>query len=344
MQTGCGADVENRENRKMTKMPKYKFKENVALRDWSNYKIGGPAKFFFAPKNEKEIRWAVGEAKAKKLPVFILGGGTNLLIDDAGFKGLVIKPEITIMKPKGLELTVGSGVLMADLLKFCAKRSLSGLEWAGGLPGTVGGAIRGNAGCFGGEMKDVVASVKSFDTKAMKIIERKAEQCMFGYRSSIFKKNGGREIILEAVLRLSKGNKKEISDAITEKIEHRKRNHPLDYPNIGSIFKNVPLITIYKKTSTHYKSAIKRARISFRNSEFSVKKDPFPVISAAKLISETGLRGVSLGGAMISGKHPNFIVNVLDARSLDVKELIRLAKAQVRKKFRITLEEEVQIV
>jgi UDP-N-acetylmuramate dehydrogenase len=321
-----------------------KLQENVPLRQWSNYKIGGPARFFFSPKDENEVRWAVQEAKARKLPVFILGGGTNLLIDDRGFPGLVLRPDITVLKANGGKVTVGAGVLVPDLLDFCVRRSLAGLEWAGGLPGTVGGAIRGNAGCFGGEMKDVVESVRGFDMKKMKIVERRGSSCKFGYRTSVFKQGSGSEVILDATLRLHKGDKRKIAAAIKEKIAHRKKNHPLDYPNIGSIFKNVPLTAIHKSSSMRYAEAVREARLVFRGSQFSVKTDPFPVISAAKLISESGLRGVSAGGAMISGKHPNFIVNVLGARSPDVAHLIQLTKAEVKKKFGIVLEEEVQIV
>lgn len=321
-----------------------KFQENVSLAKFSNYKIGGPARFFFEPKNEKEVRWAIEEAKKRRLPIFILGGGTNLLIDDGGFQGLVLRPHIMMLETKGTKVTVGAGVAMADLLKFSAGKSLAGLEWAGGLPGTLGGAVRGNAGCFGGEIKDSIESIRSFDTKTMKIITRKAGACRFGYRASIFKELAGREIILEATLALAKGKRSEIQKTIKEKIAHREKNHPLDYPNIGSIFKNVSLDFIYKKGSDEHRKAVAAAAIDYCGSSFSVKKDPFPVISAAKLISESGLRGVSFGGAMISAKHPNFIVNVLHANAADVKTLMQLAKVSVKKKFDVELEEEVQLL
>jgi UDP-N-acetylmuramate dehydrogenase len=322
-----------------------KFKENVPLSKFSHYKIGGPARFFFEAKNEKEVAWAIAEAKKRKLPVFILAGGTNLLLSDKGFDGLVLRPAITTLKMKkdGV-LKVGAGVLMRELLDFTAPRSLSGLEWAGGLPGTIGGAIRGNAGCFGGETKDNIVSIRSFDTKTMKFVERSAKACAFKYRDSVFKKKHGAEIILSATLKLAKGDKKAIARSIKEKIEYRKKNHPLEYPNIGSTFKNVPLHTIHKKGAPAYNKALAARELVFRGSRFSIKTDPFPVISAAKLISESGLRGVSAGGAMISPKHPNFIVNVLNASSCDAKSLIILAKAEVYKKFGIPLEEEIQVV
>jgi UDP-N-acetylmuramate dehydrogenase len=310
------------------------------------------------------VAWAVGEAKKRKLAIFILAGGTNILISDEGFDGLVIHPlfkSIALIKGKkrssGIsktkikvetEVEVGAGATMADLLKFSTAKSLSGLEWAGGLPGTVGGAVRGNAGCFGGETKDNIISVRSFDTKTMRLVTRTAAQCVFRYRDSIFKKKSWQknaaEIIVSATFRLVSGEKRAIAKAIREKIEYRERAHPLDYPNIGSIFKNIPLHAIHKKGSAHYKDAIKNGTLTFRGSLFSVKTDPFPVVFAAKLIAETGLRGVSAGGAMISPIHTNFIVNVLDAKAHDVTQLITLAKAEVYRKFKVSLEEEVQVI
>ena len=321
-----------------------KFKENISLANFSHYKIGGPAAFFFEAKDKKEVAWAIKEAKANKLPVFILSGGTNLLIGDEGFRGLVLRPDITTLKSTGTTVTVGAGVSMSDLLDFSVKKSLSGLEWAGGLPGTVGGAIRGNAGCFGGEIKDSIKTVRSFDTTTMKFVERTAKQCAFDYRESIFKKKAGEEIVVSATLTLKKGNAKEVAKSIKEKIDHRKKNHPLEYPNIGSTFKNVSLGHVHDEGSEKYKKALKEAFVEFKGSTFSVKNDPFPVISAAKLIGEAGLKGVSFGGAMISPKHPNFIVNVLNAEASHVKGLIILAKQEVYKKFGVELEEEVQII
>ncbi|MDR3582349.1 MAG: UDP-N-acetylmuramate dehydrogenase [Candidatus Pacebacteria bacterium] len=329
---------------------KPKFKERVSLAKYSHYKIGGPARFFFEPKDERETAWAVKEAKKRKLAIFILSGGTNLLISDEGFDGLVIHPAMRSIKAKMKDGTVevGAGATMADLLKLSAAKGLSGLEWAGGLPGTVGGAVRGNAGCFGGETKDAIVSVRSFNMGTMKFVTRTAAQCAFHYRDSIFKRNSrkrnGAEIVLSATFRLARGDKRAIAKAIREKIEYRRNVHPLDYPNIGSTFKNVPLHAVHKKGSSRYARAVKSGVIMFRGSRFSVKTDPLPVISAAKLISESGLRGVSMGGAMISPMHPNFIVNVLNAGSYDVVRLIMLAKIEVRRKFGVDLEEEVQVI
>jgi UDP-N-acetylmuramate dehydrogenase len=325
-----------------------KFQENISLAGFSNYRIGGPARFFFAPKNEREVAWAVRMARAAKLQIFVLGGGTNVLLSDQGFEGLVLRPAMTAIKKKKRTIEVGAGTSMADLLAYTAEHSLAGLAWAGGLPGTLGGAIRGNAGCFGGEIKDVITSVRSFDMKQGKIIRRTARACRFGYRDSIFKKSGSRgaahEIILSATLALAKGEKRELAAAINDKIAYRAAHHPLEHPNIGSMFKNVSLAAIHPAASPRYHAVLAEKSLMFRGSRFSVKTDPFPVVSAAKLIAESGLRGVSFGGAMISAKHPNFIVNALGANAKDVKNLIALAKGEVKRKFGISLEEEVQIV
>jgi len=238
-----------------------------------------------------------------------------------------LKPEIKKLQVSGFKCQVGSGVLVSDLLDFCIGKGLSGLEWAGGLPGTVGGAIRGNAGAFGGEMKNVIESVVSLDISQTnsKIIKRSGLESLFDYRSSIFKRTPGKEIIFEATLKLEKGNQNKIEEEMNKNINYRLVNHPLEYPSLGSTFKNVP-----------------RESIKTNIENMPIKKDPFEVVPAAYFIAEAGLRGVSSGGAMISPKHPNFIVNVLEATSEDVKNLIKLVKNEIKKKFGVELEEEIE--
>ena len=310
------------------------FQSKVDLKKFSNYKIGGGADYFFSAKNTEELIGVVAVAKKNNLPIFILGGGTNLLINDSGFRGLVLKPDIQKLKIEKLDKTnvfvrVGAGVLVSELLNFLISQSLSGMEWAGGLPGTVGGAIRGNAGAFSGETKDTVTEVISLGIaeKKSKVISRNNKACKFGYRNSIFKLQNGNEIILEAIFVLKKGEQKIIQKATEEKINYRRLRHPMEYPNIGSIFKNVDFKFFSKKQQKDL-AAI-------------VKKDPFPVVPTAYLIAESGLKGVSYGGAMISPKHPNFIVNALGANAQDVKTLINLVKASVKRKFGVRLEEEI---
>ena len=307
-----------------------KIKKKVPLSKYSNYKIGGPARYFLSVKNIQELKEVVKWVKNNKLDFFILGGGTNLLIPDDGFSGLIIKPDFKTISFSGSRVRIGAGVSISDILKKTIQKKLSGLEWAGGLPGSFGGAVRANAGAFGGEIKDNIESVESFDLVSEKIIIRKNSACRFSYRNSIFKEKQGREVIISATVKLEKGDSKKIQESINEKINYRKERQPLEYPNIGSIFKNVDL----KKVPPKFRKVFAR----------SIKQDPIPVIPTARLISECGLKGISFGGAMISPKHPNFIVNVLDAKASDVLELMNLIKIEVKKKFNIVLEEEVQIV
>ncbi|MDO8467301.1 MAG: UDP-N-acetylmuramate dehydrogenase [bacterium] len=305
------------------------FQENVSLKEYSNYKIGGPARYFFAPKTVDELTEAVKKARVEKLKIFILGGGTNLIINDAGFEGLVIKPEIGGLRREGNLILAGAGVLMADLLNFAIENSLSGFEWAGGLPGTVGGAVRGNAGAFGGETKDNIKEVVSLDIRDAEpnLTKRNREACQFGYRNSVFKINDGHEIVLEAEFELTPGDSAEIKKLIDEKIKYRQDRQPLEYPNIGSIFKNVDV----HKASAEVVEACKAV----------IKTDPFPVIPTAHLINEAGLKNQQIGQAMVSPKHPNFIINLGGATAEDVKALIKVVKSTVKEKFGVDLEEEV---
>ncbi len=306
-------------------------KKNISLAPHSNLRIGGTAEYFFEAKNVVDLKRAILTAQKLSKPIFILGGGTNILFADKDFKGVVIKPNIRTLERRGNKIRVGAGISMAQLLNYSVRNSLSGLEWAGGLPGTFGGALYGNAGAFGGEIKDAVINVMSLDIsgKKPKVIRRNVRQCGFGYRTSLFKRKG-QEIILEATLALKPGSEKLIKRAIVEKIKYRKERQPLDYPNIGSIFRNVDL---------------KRVPPS-RHAVFAhvIKTDPFPVIPAAYLIAEAGLKGIASGGAIISPKHPNFIVNVLNAEADDMMRLINLVKIKVSEKFDILLEEEVIVV
>ncbi|MHB8411550.1 MAG: UDP-N-acetylmuramate dehydrogenase [Candidatus Acidiferrales bacterium] len=307
-----------------------KILEGVPLAPHSNYRIGGPARYFCEASNEEEIRAGVLFAREQRLELFVLGGGTNLLIDDKGFNGLVLKPALMQLGARGDTVTAGAGVLVADLLKFTIEHSLSGLEWAGGLPGTVGGAVRGNAGAFRGEIKDRVANVKSFDVQTLETISRENAACQFGYRSSIFKEKNGREIILTTTIDLIQGERAAIAAGIQDKINYRLERHPMEYPNIGSTFKNVDL----KFVPEEMRDAVAKV----------VKVDPFPVVPTAYLISEAGLRGTQHGGAQVSQKHPNFIVNLGGATAADVKFLIAVVKQRVFERYRIALEEEIQLV
>jgi len=330
------------------------FRNNILLSNYSSYKIGGPAKYFYQAKTAEDLiaalkRWQAVEEREcidtcrshRVLPnhahIFILGGGTNLIFNDPGFPGLVLQPSLLKLELTKDGIKAEAGVLMSDLLNFAADNSLSGLEWAGGLPGTLGGAIRGNAGAFGGEIKDCIQEVVSLKISGPQsgIIRRSNQECRFGYRNSIFKERDGEEIIISAQLVLKQGDKHKIFQAMEEKIQYRKEKHPMEYPNVGSIFKNVALAQINGKA---------RSLLEKLDPQFPVKDDPFPVVPTAYLIAQAGLKGLSYGGARVSEKHPNFIVNFNNAKASDVKKLIGLVKTKVKDKFNIQLEEEVIIL
>jgi len=308
--------------------------KSVNLKEYTSYKIGGPASYFVEARNQDDIKKAVaewGNLGGDPESIFILGGGANVLFSDSGYDGLVIK--ITTKGIKEIEpgvIEAGAGDSMKDIVEFAAEKSLSGMEWAAGLPGSFGGAIRGNAGAFKGEMKDLIVEVRSIDLlNPTEIIIRNNEECGFDYRTSIFKREG-KEIILSAVINLIPGDEQNIRDKMDGYIKYREDHQPLEYPSAGSTFKNVDASLVTDERKEEWVTVI--------------KNDPFPVVPAAFLLNEAGLKGKRIGGAMISEKHPNFFINYDNATAEDVVKLINFAKAGVKEKFGIDLEPEVQIV
>ncbi|MDO8633427.1 MAG: UDP-N-acetylmuramate dehydrogenase [Candidatus Wildermuthbacteria bacterium] len=302
-----------------------KLQRNVLLAPKTTFKIGGKAQYFFAAKTKKDILSAFLYAKKLDIPFFVLGGGSNLLVSDKGFKGLVIQILNTKYKILNTNAYVEAGVSFPWLIRETTKRGLAGLEWAGGLPGTVGGAVRGNAGAFGGETKDSVVYVDCIDQQG-KVRKLSRKQCQFSYRSSIFKKRNW--IVLGAAFKFKKGNAKELQLIAQSHIQYREDRNPLEFPNAGSIFKNCDLKEVPKKFHDFVKPA--------------VKVDPFPVVPTAFLIANAGLKGLRVGKAEVSQKHPNFLINIGNAKAKDVKGLIQKVKHAIKKKFSIDLEEEVQ--
>ncbi len=194
------------------------------LSRFSTYKIGGPADYFLAVKNQADIEEALEFADENSLPVFILAGGSNVLFSDEGFRGLIIKIENRELKIQNNTITAGAGIMMAELVNAAIGAGLAGLEWAGGLPGTLGGAIRGNAGCFGGEIKDILErAVVVTHGGELKYYSNK--NCCFSYRDSVFRRNG--EIIFSAVLSLRSGNPEKLREEVFEHIRHRQERQPL---------------------------------------------------------------------------------------------------------------------
>ena len=302
--------------------------KNIPLKVHTTFKIGGSAEYFLTASKKDDVVSAIQLAKKIKLPIFVFGGGSNLLVADKGIRGLVIKIENSAdIYVKDNDMIVHAGVPMKALVEVSIRNSLAGLEWAGGLPGTFGGAIRGNAGAFGGEMKDAIFSVEALDNRLV-LRQLNHTQCQFAYRTSIFKKKNW--IILSATVRLKKGNKKQLQDIAKSHIAYRQEKHPLEYSNAGSVFKNIPVKGLAPKYQKEFADKI--------------KQDPFLIVPAAWFIIGAGLAGKKIGGAQISKKHSNYIVNTGKATAKDVLLLIQTVKKKVKQKYGINLEMEVQYV
>ena len=289
-------------------------KQNEPLANHCTYRIGGPARVLFLAANEREIVAGIEIAKEKNFKMMILGGGSNVLFSDCGFDGLVLKLannfiKIAEEKENRAVVLAGAGAPLAALVKFALDNSLAGMEWAAGIPGTVGGAIRGNAGAFGREIGAAVLRVRALEISGKSVVPAIVgkEDCAFGYRESVFKRNKNL-VITAAKFVLEKGNANEIADKIKECAEKKRISQPLDFPSAGSVFKN---------------------------------PEGF---FAAKIIEDCGLKGRSAGGAQISEKHANFIVNRGNARADDVLALIAQIKAAAKEKFAVDLKEEIEIV
>jgi len=296
-------------------------KKNISLVQYTTFKIGGKAKYFCTVGTKEELIEAVKAAKKMRLPFFILGKGSNLLVSDKGFNGIVIKIVNCKLKVENRKISADAGVPLNKLVSLSAEKSLTDMEWAVGIPGTVGGAVYGNAGSFGKSMKDVVDKVEVYDIKTRKVKIVSNKDCKFAYRESIFKKNKNL-IILSTKLSLIRGEKKEIKNKIKEYLKYKKGTQPLNYPSAGSVFKN----------PKNFSAGEPGEENKFSSSNFT----------AAQLIEKCGLKGERAGGAKISEKHANFIVNFGGATAKDAKKLINLAKKSVKRKFGIVLKEEIQ--
>lgn len=337
--------------------------QNVPLAPLTTFRVGGPAKYFCEVSNEKELREALEYAEGNKLAVFVMGGGSNILVSDNGFDGLVIKLRVESKKIKvanqNSKLTVEcwAGDSLASLVNFCRDNNLTGLEWAAGIPGSIGGAVRGNAGAYGNEIKDNIDYVAVLDlsdrlayfdgkTQNSKIFAKgesasgrktqncnselknfTKDDCKFSYRNSIFKQNPNL-IIVSGVLRLEKGDKVEIENKMKEIIAKRTEKIPKD-PSPGSFFKN-PVVEDEKLIGKFEHDTGCQCRDS--------------KIPAGWLIDEVGLRGKSVGGAAVSDKHGNFVINRDSAKAEDIIMLASMIKMKVRDQLGVQLVEEIQYV
>lgn len=314
-------------------MEKYfpKAEKDVALNAYSTFRIGGKARYLIRVSDKEELEEVVKKSRELKIPFYVLGGGSNTLISDKGFDGLVIifkkqKPDVFV-EEKGDFGTIETDA--STPLSFLVGHldGFTGLEWAIGIPGTLAGAINGNAGAFNESIADSIESVEVLEAgKELKKKELSKKECGFDYRTSIFKSNP-RLVILSARLKLKKGDKEKIKEKIKENLEKR-RGHPPGF-SLGSVFKN-------------YYGEVDQAIVKKypRIKNFQEKKDFVP---AGLLIEECGLKGTRIGDAEISSRHANFIVNLEKAKSENVLKLMNLIKKEVKKKFLIDLEEEIQI-
>lgn len=281
-------------------------KENILLSQYSTFRIGGPAKYLIKVSSAEGVNEAIQKALDLDLQFLVIGGGSNILFSSKGYNGLVIvfnSIEKLIINDNLVEVNASTPLnyLVSSLKNY------TGLEWAVGIPGTLAGAINGNAGAFGEEISDSIKQVKVLEIKDKEINlkEYSKEECNFEYRNSIFKNNPNL-IITSAVLDLKKGNEEEINEKIKDNLSKRMLKQPKGF-SVGSIFKN--------------------------------GKDFF----AGELIEKAGLKGKQIGDAKISNEHANFIINLGSATSDDVLELIEIIKKEVKEKFLIELEEEIKI-
>lgn len=282
---------------------------NEPMKKHTTFKIGGNADIFIKANTIENIQYILKISKDNNIPLFILGNGSNILVNDDGIRGIVLKinlDDIDILEDKDkIKVTAGAGVKLTQLARYLLKNSIEGFEFASGIPGTIGGAIRMNAGAYGKEMKDIVneTTYLSYDGEIITISNNEHN---FEYRNSRFSKE--KSIILKTTFILDKGNADEIKNKIDEYSKQRKEKQPIEFPNAGSTFK--------------------------RGNDFIT----------AKLIDECGLKGYRIGGAEVSKKHAGFIINVDNATSNDVIDLINYVKEKVYEKFKKEIQLEIEII
>ena len=290
----------------ITTIDKSKIKTNENMGKYTSFKTGGNAKFLVKVNTIDEIIHVLKIIKEQDIPLVVLGNGSNVLFKDEGFKGIVLKIDLDNLKLDQEKITVDAGVKNAIVARKALDNSLQGFEAISGIPGTIGGAIRMNAGAYGTEIKDVVESVTYIDFNTLEVKKISNEECDFSYRHSIFCKN--KNIIVSCVLKLSKGKTEEIKTKMEECAKSRKEKQPLEYPSAGSTFK--------------------------RGEGFIT----------AKIIDECGLKGYQIGGAQVSEKHAGFIINKNNATATDIIELIEYVKKVVKEKTSKEIEIEIEIV
>lgn len=280
-------------------------KPEEPMKNHVTFRVGGPADFFVTPKNYEELSWVLKCCAKYEMPCYIMGNGSNLLVSDQGYRGVVIQlfRQLNDIQCEGNVIRAQAGALLSAVANRALEEKLTGFEFAAGIPGTLGGACVMNAGAYGGEMKDVLKSVAVLTREGERITLQKNE-LELGYRTSIIAKKD--YIVLEAEIELETGDAEEIKAVMDDLKERRTTKQPLEYPSAGSTF---------KRPEGYF---------------------------AGKLIQESGLQGFQVGGAQVSEKHCGFVINKDQATAADIAELIRQVQDRVEEKFGVRLETEVK--
>ena len=275
------------------------------MKNHTTFRVGGPADFFVTPETSEEVRAIIDMCRSEEIDCHIIGNGSNLLVSDRGVRGVVVQiaKAMNKIESNGEQIRAQAGALLSEVAAHALKDGLAGFEFAAGIPGTLGGACVMNAGAYGGEMKDVLYEVTVL-TPQGEFLVLKEDELELGYRTSVIARKG--YIVLEAVIRLKKGDEEEIRRQMEDLRDRRISKQPLEYPSAGSTF---------KRPEGYF---------------------------AGKLIQDAGLRGYTFGGAQVSEKHCGFVINRGDATAAEVAELMRRVADKVEEQFKVRLEPEVK--
>ena len=286
-------------------MSEEQVKTEEPMKNHTTFRVGGPAEFFVMPRSAEEVKKVIDLCRRESFPYYIIGNGSNLLVSDQGYRGVVLQiyKEMSYIEIEENVVVAQAGALLSAIANKALENGLTGFEFAAGIPGTLGGACVMNAGAYGGEMKDVLEEVTVLTEEGEVLIIPK-ENLELGYRTSIIARKG--YIVLEARIQLREGEKEAIKSLMEELKDKRVSKQPLEYPSAGSTF---------KRPEGYF---------------------------AGKLIQDAGLRGFSLGGAQVSEKHCGFVINRENATAADVAELMRQVSARVEEEFGVKLEPEVK--
>lgn len=286
-------------------IPKERVREGEPMKLHTTFRVGGPADFFVVPRIREEVQETIKLCKSLGMPYYIVGNGSNLLVSDKGYHGVIIQiyKEMSRISVDGNRITAEAGALLSGIAKKALDAELTGFEFAGGIPGTLGGACRMNAGAYGGEMKDVISEAYVL-TQEGEALTVPSSQLEMGYRTSVISKKG--YIVLGASIVLEKGETKSIKERMDELKKKRALKQPLEYPSAGSTF---------KRPEGYF---------------------------AGKLIEDTGLRGFRVGDAQVSEKHCGFVINRGNASASEIMELMNQVSDRVEEKYGVALEPEVR--